>query len=77
MVTTDGLKIGYYAQHHADSLDPTKTVFETLDHVATGEIRTKIRSILGAFLFSGDSVDKKVRVLSGEKELVLHLPCYC
>ncbi len=73
MVTTDGLKIGYYAQHHADSLDPTKTVFETLDHVATGEIRTKIRSILGAFLFSGDSVDKKVRVLSGGERARLAL----
>lgn len=73
LVTPDGLKIGYYAQHHADSLDPTKTVFETLDHVAIGDIRTKIRSILGAFLFSGDSVDKKVRVLSGGERARLAL----
>jgi ATP-binding cassette subfamily F protein 3 len=69
----EGLKIGYFAQQHADSLDPTKTVFETLDHVATGEVRTKIRSILGAFLFSGDSVDKKVRVLSGGERARLAL----
>lgn len=69
----EGLKIGYFAQQHADSLDPTKTVFETLDHVAVGEIRTKIRAILGAFLFSGDSVDKKVRVLSGGERARLAL----
>ena len=73
LIVSDGLKIGYYAQHHADSLDPTKTVFETLDHVAVGDIRTKIRSILGAFLFSGDSVDKKVRVLSGGERARLAL----
>ncbi|MFM8455653.1 MAG: ABC-F family ATP-binding cassette domain-containing protein, partial [Ignavibacteria bacterium] len=69
----EGLKIGYFAQQHADSLDPTKTVFETLEQVAVGEIRTRIRSILGAFLFSGDSVDKKVRVLSGGERARLAL----
>lgn len=71
--TGEGLKIGYFAQQHADSLDPTKTVFETLEQVATGEIRTKIRAILGAFLFSGDSVEKKVRVLSGGERARLAL----
>lgn len=59
------VKLGYYAQDQAESLNPEKTVFQTLDDVARGEIRTKVRDILGAFLFSGDSVDKKVSVLSG------------
>jgi ATP-binding cassette subfamily F protein 3 len=59
------LSIGYFSQHQAESLDPDATVFETIDRVATGEMRKKIRSMLGAFLFSGNSVDKKVRVLSG------------
>ncbi len=71
--TGEGLKIGYFAQQHADSLDPTKTVFETLEQVAVGDIRTKIRAILGAFLFSGDSVEKKVRVLSGGERARLAL----
>lgn len=59
------LNIGYFSQHQAESLDPDATVFETIDRVATGEMRKKIRSMLGAFLFSGNAVDKKVRVLSG------------
>ncbi|MBX3043710.1 MAG: ABC-F family ATP-binding cassette domain-containing protein [Candidatus Kapabacteria bacterium] len=59
------LSIGYFSQHQAESLDPDATVFETIDRVATGEMRKKIRSMLGAFLFSGNAVDKKVRVLSG------------
>jgi ATP-binding cassette subfamily F protein 3 len=59
------LNIGYFSQHQAESLDSDSTVFETIDKVATGEMRKKIRSILGAFLFSGSSVDKRVRVLSG------------
>lgn len=59
------LSIGYFSQHQAESLDPDATVFETIDRVATGEMRKKIRSMLGAFLFSGNSIDKKVRVLSG------------
>jgi ATP-binding cassette, subfamily F, member 3 len=59
------LKIGYFAQNQDELLEGTKTVFETLDEVAVGDVRTKIRDILGAFLFSGGDVDKKVKVLSG------------
>jgi ATP-binding cassette subfamily F protein 3 len=59
------LNIGYFSQNQAESLDPDATVFETIDRVATGEMRKKIRSMLGGFLFSGNSIDKKVRVLSG------------
>ncbi|OGU56052.1 MAG: hypothetical protein A2X64_05150 [Ignavibacteria bacterium GWF2_33_9] len=59
------LSLGYYAQHQAEMLDPDATVFDIVDRAATGEIRKKIRSLLGAFLFSGSAVDKKVRVLSG------------
>ncbi|MGB0368671.1 MAG: ABC-F family ATP-binding cassette domain-containing protein [Flavobacteriales bacterium] len=57
--------MGYYAQDQAESLDSAKTVFETLDDVARGPIRTKLRDILGSFLFSGEDIDKKVSVLSG------------
>ena len=59
------VKIGYFAQNQPQLLDDDKTVFETIDHIAVGEIRTKIRNILGSFLFSGEDVDKKVKVLSG------------
>jgi ATP-binding cassette subfamily F protein 3 len=59
------LHLGYFSQHQAESLDPDATVFETIDRVAQGDIRKKIRSMLGGFLFSGSSVDKKVGVLSG------------
>ena len=59
------VQIGYYAQNQDELLDQRKTVLETLDDVAVGEVRTKIRDILGAFLFSGEEVDKKVKVLSG------------
>lgn len=59
------VSIGYYAQNQEDLLDGTKTVFETIDYIARGDIRTKIRDILGAFLFRGEDVDKKVKVLSG------------
>ena len=59
------VKIGYYAQDQANRLNPDLTVFDTIDLIAVGEIRTKIRSILGGFMFSGDDADKKVRVLSG------------
>jgi ATP-binding cassette subfamily F protein 3 len=65
MKTGHNVKIGYFAQNQDELLNESKTVLETLDEVATGDIRTKIRDILGAFLFSGDDVDKKVRVLSG------------
>ena len=59
------VKIGYYAQDQAKRLNQNLTVFETIDLIAVGEIRTKIRSILGGFMFSGDDADKKVGVLSG------------
>ncbi|MFN0032862.1 MAG: ABC-F family ATP-binding cassette domain-containing protein [Flavobacteriales bacterium] len=59
------LQLGYYAQNQADSLDMDKTVFQTIDDEATGDMRKAVRSLLGAFLFSGDDVDKKVKVLSG------------
>nr|WP_319398041.1 ABC-F family ATP-binding cassette domain-containing protein [uncultured Carboxylicivirga sp.] len=59
------VKIGYFAQNQAERLDDNHTIFETIDFVATGDIRTKIRDLLGAFMFSGDTVDKKVSVLSG------------
>ncbi len=57
--------LGYFAQNQDELMDEEKTVFETVDAVAVGDIRTKMRDILGAFLFSGDEVDKKVKVLSG------------
>lgn len=59
------VKIGYYAQNQANLLNEDLTVFETIDRIAVGDIRTKIRNILGGFMFSGDDVEKKVRVLSG------------
>jgi ATP-binding cassette subfamily F protein 3 len=57
--------IGYFAQNEVSLLDETLTVFQTIDDVAKGEIRTKIKDILGAFMFGGDDWDKKVKVLSG------------
>lgn len=59
------VKIGYFAQNQAQLLNEELTVFETIDEIAVGEIRTKIREILGAFLFSGEDAEKKVKVLSG------------
>ncbi|MCK9562571.1 MAG: ATP-binding cassette domain-containing protein, partial [Bacteroidales bacterium] len=59
------VELGYFAQNQDEILDNTISVFETLDAIAVGEIRTKVRDILGAFFFSGEDVDKKVRVLSG------------
>lgn len=59
------VKIGYFAQNQAQLLDENRTVFETIDYVAQGDIRTKIRDILGAFMFGGEASDKKVKVLSG------------
>lgn len=59
------VQIGYYAQNQAQLLDEELTVFETIDNVATGDVRTKIRDILGAFMFGGEASDKKVKVLSG------------
>ncbi len=57
--------IGYFAQNQAQLLDENMTVFDTVDSVAQGDIRTKIRDILGAFMFGGETIDKKVKVLSG------------
>ena len=59
------VKIGYFAQNQAALLDENLTVFETIDYVAVGDIRTNIRDILGAFMFGGEASDKKVKVLSG------------
>jgi len=67
------VELTYFAQDQADQLDPSKTVFETVDDVAKGEIRKRLRSILGTFLFSGEDVDKKVRVLSGGERTRLAL----
>lgn len=63
--TGHNVKIGYFAQNQAQLLDGEITVFNTIDHVAVGDIRTKIRDILGAFMFGGAASDKKVKVLSG------------
>ena len=60
-----GVKIGYFAQNQAQLLDEELTVFDTIDRVAVGDIRTRIKDILGAFMFGGDNIDKKVKVLSG------------
>ncbi|MCQ2228676.1 MAG: ABC-F family ATP-binding cassette domain-containing protein [Bacteroidales bacterium] len=65
IVLGHGVKIGYFAQNQADLLSLDDTVFDTIDKVAVGDIRTKIRDILGAFMFSGEDIDKKVSVLSG------------
>ncbi|MBO8456568.1 MAG: ABC-F family ATP-binding cassette domain-containing protein [Bacteroidetes bacterium] len=59
------VNIGYYAQNQEDILDKKDTVYETLDKIAVGDIRTKLRDILAAFLFKGEDIDKKVAVLSG------------
>lgn len=59
------VKIGYFAQNQAQLLNGELTVFETIDEIAVGDVRTKIRDILAAFLFRGDDIDKKVKVLSG------------
>jgi ATP-binding cassette subfamily F protein 3 len=65
LVLGHNVKIGYFAQNQAQLLNEELTVFETIDEIAVGDVRTKIRDILGAFLFSGEDVDKKVKVLSG------------
>jgi ATP-binding cassette subfamily F protein 3 len=57
--------IGYFAQNEASRLDVELTVFDTIDQIAHGDIRSKIKDMLGAFMFSGDNIDKKVKVLSG------------
>ena len=67
------VEVAYFAQDQAKNLDPKKTVYETVDAIAKGDIRKQLRSILGAFLFSGESVDKKVSVLSGGERARLAL----
>ncbi|MFT7380671.1 MAG: ATP-binding cassette subfamily F protein 3, partial [Roseivirga sp.] len=57
--------IGYFAQNQASLLDESLTVFQTIDEIAHGDVRTKIKDLLGAFMFSGDTIEKKVKVLSG------------
>ncbi|TXE12169.1 ABC-F family ATP-binding cassette domain-containing protein [Algoriphagus aquimarinus] len=57
--------IGYFAQNQASLLDENLTIFETIDYIAVGEVRTKVKDILGAFMFKGDDINKKVKVLSG------------
>jgi len=59
------VKTGYYAQNQDELMDDKKTVFQTIDEVATGDARTRVRDILGSFLFSGEDINKKVKVLSG------------
>ena len=73
MTIGHNVDIGYYAQNQAEELDGELTVYETLDDVAVGEIRKRLRSILGAFLFSGEDADKKVKVLSGGEKARLAL----
>jgi len=67
------VNVTYFAQDQADKLDKTRTVYETVDHVAEGEIRKKLRSILGSFLFTADDIDKKVNSLSGGEKTRLAL----
>lgn len=67
------VQIGYYAQNQAAMLDGEKTVFQTIDDIAQGDIRPKIRNILGSFLFDSDDIDKKVKVLSGGEKARLAL----
>ncbi len=67
------VRIGYFAQDETSKLDGEKTVFETIDAVAVGEVRKKVRGILGSFLFGGDDIDKKVKVLSGGEKTRLAL----
>jgi len=67
------VQLAYYAQDQAEMLDGNKTVFETIDDEATGDMRTQVRNLLGGFLFSGEDIDKKVKVLSGGEKSRLSL----
>ena len=69
------VKVGYFAQNQNELLDPNLTVFETIDNMAVGEMRKKVRDILGSFLFSGEDIDKPVKVLSGGEKSRLALAC--
>ena len=65
------VKIGYFAQNQAQMLDESISVFDTIDNVATGDIRTKIRDILGAFMFGGENSEKRLRYYPVERRHVL------
>ncbi|GJM34690.1 MAG: glycosyl transferase family 2 [Saprospiraceae bacterium] len=69
------VQVGYYAQNQSDSLQPNQTLLETMEMASPPEMRTKLRGILGAFMFSGEDVDKKVTVLSGGERARLALAC--
>ena len=69
------VSVGYYAQNQAETLDPKKTVLETIESNSPEEMRTRLRNILGSFLFSGEDVDKKVSVLSGGERARLAMAC--
>ena len=69
------VEIGYYAQNQSDTLQPGLTVLQTMEAASPAEMRTKLRSILGAFMFSGEDVDKKVSVLSGGERARLAMAC--
>ena len=75
LVLGHNVKIGYYAQNQAENMSGSKTVLETVEDSSPPEMRTKIRSILGAFLFSGSDAEKKVSVLSGGERARLALAC--
>src|SRR5690606_11591038 len=60
--------IGYFAQNQAALLDGELTVFQTIDEIAVGDARTRVKDLLGAFMFSGDTIEKKVKVLSGGEQ---------
>jgi ATP-binding cassette subfamily F protein 3 len=72
-ITGHNVVVSYFAQHQAEELDPSKEALQIIDEVATGEIRTKLRTLLGAFLFHGDDAFKKVRILSGGEKSRLAL----
>lgn len=65
------VKIGYFAQNSASLLDENKTVFQTIDDIAVGDVRLQIKNLLGAFMFGGDDINKKVKVLSGGERVRL------
>jgi ATP-binding cassette, subfamily F, member 3 len=69
------IHVGYYAQNQSDSLQPNQTLLQTMEDAAPPELRTKVRSILGAFMFSGEDAEKKVMVLSGGERARLALAC--
>ncbi len=71
VVLGHNVSIGYFAQNQTEKLNPNHTVFETINSVAEGEVRKKVRALLGAFMFSGEDVDKKVKVLSGGEKMRL------